>query len=657
MSRSTACAALIALGSLTTALAHPPGPERIAPNDNRRSAGKLAHGVLTVALEARSGVWRPEGDSGRALDVAAFAEAGKALSTPGPVIRVPLGTEIHATIRNRLDRPLTVYGFGAAAAAEQADSVTIPPDSSAAVRLTPTAPGTYLYYAKRGTDPLGLRLVEDMQLDGVIVVDPPGAPRPANDRIFALSWWCSVAPKSPSGLGRCTMAINGLSWPHTERLAYTQGDSIHWRVANFTELDHPMHLHGFYFRMESKGDGRTDTLYAPEQRRMAVTEVLQPFGTMSLSWLADRPGNWIYHCHYAIHLSKLVALDTENGELDSTMMRHHMSDRPHQMFGLVLGVSIAPKGANPVAMETPRAIRLVQRERPSIYGSQAGMSYVMDGTAEAADPSALPVPGPMLVLERGKRVAVTIVNQSEEPAAVHWHGIELESYPDGVPGWSGSGNTVLQAIAPGDSLTVRWTPPRAGSFMYHSHFNESMQMGSGLYGPIIVLEPGERFDSATDKVLFFGTAGSASNPVFGPFPGYVMNGKTSPEPMNLKAGTQYRLRVFNLAGDSPLQVSLDSGTTPIRWRPVAKDGYPLPPSQMAAREAVVVSDPGEIYDFEYTPPAAEELTLRFGPVPPPPAPAAAGPPPPSTPPPPPDSAAPPAPAPPPPTVSVAVHVR
>jgi hypothetical protein len=127
--------------------------------------------------------------------------------------------------------------------------------------------------------------------------------------------------------------------------------------------------------------------------------------------------------------------------------------------------------------------------------------------------------------------------------------------------------------------------------------------------------------------------------------------------MNLKAGTPYRLRLFNLAGDSPLQVSLDSGTTPIHWRPVAKDGYPLPPSQMAAREAVLVSDPGEIYDFEYTPPAPEELTLRFGPVPPPPAPVAAGPPPPPAPPQPADSNAPPAPAPPPPTVSVAVHVR
>jgi len=650
MSRSIAYAALVALGSLTTALGRPPNAERIVPNDNRRAAGRLAHGVLTVALEARTGVWRPEGDSGRALEVGAFAEAGKALFTPGPVIRVPLGTEVHATIRNRLDRPLTVYGFGAPGSP---DSVTIPVKGSAPLGFKATAPGTYFYYAKRGTDPFGLRLVEDMQLHGVIVVDPPGAPGRANDRIFALSWWCSVAPKSPSGLGRCTMAINGLSWPHTERLGYTQGDSVHWRVVNFTEIDHPMHLHGFYFRMESKGNGRTDTLYTPDERRMAVTEVLPPFGTMSLSWLADRPGNWIYHCHYAIHLSKLVELDTENGELDSAMLHHHMSDRPHQMFGLVMGISIAPKGPNPAPTETPRAIRLVQRERPNVYGSQAGMSYVMDGTADAADSAALPVPGPVLVLERGRRVAVTVVNQSNEPAAVHWHGIELESYTDGVPGWSGSGKTILPASAPGDSLTVRWTPPRAGSFMYHSHFNESMQMGSGLYGPIIVLEPGERFDPETDRILFFGTAGTTSNPVFGPFPGFVMNGKTQPEAMNLKAGTRYRLRLFNLAGDSPLQVSLDSGTTPISWRPVAKDGYPLPPSQTAPRAAVLVSDPGEIYDFEVTPAGAEELTLRFGPVPPPPGPAPAGPPP------PPDTAPPPdgAPSPPPPTVSVAVHVR
>jgi manganese oxidase len=652
MTKWLAYAALVTLGFVTAASSRPPAAARIAPNDNRRSGGTLEHGILTIALEARSGSWRPEGDSGRALDVAAFGEAGKPLSTPGPVIRVRTGTEIHATVRNRLDRPLTLYGFGRIHG--QADSVTIPVGGTARLRFKATAPGTYYYYAKRGVDPAGLRLVEDMQLHGVIVVDAPNAPRTPDDRIFAISWWCAVAPASPSGLSRCTMAINGLSWPHTERLDYAQGDSVHWRVVNFTEIDHPMHLHGFYFRIESKGNGLTDSLYTPEQRRMGVTEVLQPFGTMSLSWAADRPGNWIYHCHYATHLSKLVELDTENGVLDADMLNHHMSDRPHQMFGLVMGISIAPKGASVVSTETPRALRLVQRERANVYGSQAGMSYVLDGTPDGADSTALPVPGPMLLLERGKRVAVTIVNQSMEPAAVHWHGIELESYPDGVPGWSGSGRSILPAIAPGDSLTVRWTPPRAGSFMYHTHFNEAMQMGSGLYGPIIVVDPGERFDPETDKVLFFGTAGSGTNPVFGPFPRFVMNGKTQPEAMNLQAGTRYRLRLFNLAGDSPLQVSLQAGDSPISWRPVAKDGYPLPPSQTAPRAAVLVFDPGEIYDFEYTPATAEELTLRFGPVPPAPdaAPQAAGAPSPAD-----TLPAPGAPPGPPPTVRVAIHVR
>jgi FtsP/CotA-like multicopper oxidase with cupredoxin domain len=641
MTRWIAYAALASLGSLAADRATPRAADRVIPNDNRQAAGTLRHGVLTVALEARTGVWRPEGDSGRALDVAAFAEAGKALSTPGPVIRVPLGAEIHATIRNRLDKPLIVYGFGRTRG--QSDSVIVPVNATTPVQFEATAPGTYYYLGKRGMDPFGLRLVEDMQLHGVIVVDPPNAPRTPDDRVFAISWWCAVEAASPSGLSRCTMAINGLSWPHTERLSYAQGDSVHWRVVNFTELDHPMHLHGFYFRTESEGDGVTDSLYPPEQRRMAVTEVLQPFATMSLSWYAARPGNWIYHCHYATHLSTLVALDTENGTLDASMLAHHMSDRPHQMFGLVLGIIIAPKGTSGEPSETPRAIRIVQRERPNVYGSQPGMSFVLDGTAEAADSEAMPVPGPLLLLERGKRVAATIVNQSKERASVHWHGIELESYPDGVPGWSGSGKTILPSIGPHDSLTVRWTPPRAGSFMYHSHFDEAMQMGSGLYGPIIVLEPGQRFDPETDKILFFGTAGTGRNPVFGPFPRFVLNGKTQPEALSLRSGTRYRFRLFNLAGDMPLMVSLSAGDAPISWRAVAKDGYPLPPSQAISRAAVLVFDPGEIYDFEYTPAAAGELMLRFGPVPPPPAPPPA-----------PGSPAPPTP---PPTITVPIHVR
>ena len=624
------------------------GPARgvidtVAPNDNRHTVGTLANGVLTVALEAREGEWKPEGEGGRALTIAAFAEEGKALSTPGPFIRVAAGTIVRATLRNRLDKPLIVFGFGKSRG--MSDSVMVPANGVTPVSFTATTPGTYYYAGKRATGMFGGRNPDDAQLHGIIVVDPPDVrPDPA-ERVMAVSWWCNVSPTSRTGVSRCSMTINGLSWPHTERLSYTQGDSVRWRIANFTEIDHPMHLHGFYFRVNSRGDGVRDTVYSAAQRRMAVTEVLPPFQTMSLAWLADRSGNWIYHCHYAVHLSDLVSLDTEGGTLDSTMLGHHMSDRPHQMFGLVMGITVAPNGTVAKATGPERAIRIVQREKPNVYGAQAGMSFVMDGTPEASNPDALSIPGPTLVLERGKRVAVTVVNQSNDHAAVHWHGIELESYPDGVPGWSGSGDNILPAIAPHDSLTVRWTPPRAGSFMYHSHFRETHQMGSGLYGPIIVVEPGQKFDPETDRVLFFGTAGSPGNVVFGPFPKFLMNGKEQPEAMNLKAGTRYRFRLFNLAGDAPMQVAVNAADKPIQWRAVAKDGYPLPASQATSRPAVLLFDPGEIYDFEITPSAAGELSLTFG-LPP------------SPPPPPPPPGTPPLPfAPLPPVITVPIHVR
>src|SRR5215216_3906741 len=117
----------------------PRAPERVSPNDNRRSVGTLSKGVLTIALEAREGAWQPEGDRGRTLDVAAFAEEGKPLLTPGPLVRVPVGTEIRATIRNRLDKPLTVFGLGKTRGVT--DSVVVPANAAIPVSFKATTPG------------------------------------------------------------------------------------------------------------------------------------------------------------------------------------------------------------------------------------------------------------------------------------------------------------------------------------------------------------------------------------------------------------------------------------------------------------------------------------------------------------------------------------
>jgi FtsP/CotA-like multicopper oxidase with cupredoxin domain len=80
-------------------------------------------------------------------------------------------------------------------------------------------------------------------------------------------------------------------------------------------------------------------------------------------------------------------------------------------------------------------------------------------------------------------------NRLPEATAIHWHGMELESYYDGVHGWSGAGLRVTPLIEPGDSFVVRFTPPRTGTFMYHTHNHDHTHLASGLYGPMLVVEP------------------------------------------------------------------------------------------------------------------------------------------------------------------------
>ena len=608
MIRAAAGSILVSALMIATSTASRRAPETIQPNDHTKPAGTLSGGVLTIALETRRGTWRPDGDGGQALDsIWAFAEVGKAPTTPGPMIRVPVGTTVRGTLHNTLNRPLTVFGLGARRGSR--DSTIIAAGATESFSFKADNAGAFMYRGQTHVDTLVFRDPAEQQLAGAIIVDRPNAPR---DRVLGITWHIAADPKSANGAGATSMAINGLSWPHTERLAYAQGDSIHWKVINFTDYDHPMHLHGFFFRVDGRSDGAVDTLYTRAQQRMAVTEMIRPFQAVEISWKADRPGNWVFHCHYAIHVSDLVTLDTKNGVLRTTEMKHHESNAPHQMYGLVTGITVTPKGPQTAATTPEREIRIEQGVRAKVYKKQPAMSFVVTKGGDTHDTASMPIPGPTLVLERGKRVAVTIVNRSSQHAAVHWHGIELESYPDGIPGWSGSGPNILPSIAPKDSLTVRWTPPRAGSFMYHSHFNEPRQMGDGLYGPIIVLEPGQTYDPETDRTFFFGTAGYLES-FAEPDPTVIMNGSLKPPPMELKVNKTYRFRFFNLAGDNATLVALNRDGKPVEWKAVAKDGYPLPSSQATMQPAKLLFDPGEIYDFEFTPKQAGKMTFAFAP--------------------------------------------
>jgi FtsP/CotA-like multicopper oxidase with cupredoxin domain len=544
-------------------------------------------------------MWHPEADDGIGLPVMAFRERGKPLLIPGPIIRVPVGTEIQISIRNLLEDPLVVHGFTTPAGA---DTVRVAAGETSRIHSRLEHEGTFYYWASSTNATLKQRSGSETQLAGAIVVDPPGGA--VDDRVFVMTRWneqpdTTVAPPTE---GRVALAINGKSWPHTERLTYAIGDSVHWRWINATDRAHPMHLHGYFFRVDAKGDGRVDSIYAPPDQRLAVTEDLRRGQTATLSWQPpDHPGNWLFHCHLSFHVSGDLRLTPPAPGADAS------HGEAQHMAGLVLGVHVVSREGHASAAPSrgaPRLLRLVTGLVPGRYGTIDGMGFTLIHDVGGDEPKQPSVPGPPLVLTRGEPVDVRVVNRLSEPTSIHWHGLELDSYSDGVPDWSGTGTKIARPIAPGDSFTAELTLMRAGTFIYHSHLQDIRQLSRGLYGAIVILEPGQRFDPATDHLFALGWGGGDEEPHI------VVNGDSTPPPLDLAREMTHRLRFLNIAPAGALPVSLSRDSIPVTWRPIAKDGADLPPSQRALRPARFRIQVGETADFEFTPPSPGDYHLR-----------------------------------------------
>src|SRR6476646_10443679 len=115
---------------------------RIAANDNRTPAGQLNAGVLTLSLDIQKGLFRPESDDGEAIAAYAFAETGKPLQDPAPMIRVPQGTAIDVTLHNQLTVPAAVHGLHARPGDDE-EVITVAAGGTEHVRFLASAAGTY----------------------------------------------------------------------------------------------------------------------------------------------------------------------------------------------------------------------------------------------------------------------------------------------------------------------------------------------------------------------------------------------------------------------------------------------------------------------------------------------------------------------------------
>jgi FtsP/CotA-like multicopper oxidase with cupredoxin domain len=247
-----------------------------------------------------------------------------------------------------------------------------------------------------------------------------------------------------------------------------------------------------------------------------------------------------------------------------------------------------------------------------VFGERPGLGFVVQEGPRPPAADSVRIPGTPLLLTRGEPVRIRVHNRLTTPLAVHWHGIELESYADGVGGWSGSGRRVAPMIAPGGSFVARMTPPRAGTFMYHVHNEHGDELASGLYAPLLVLEPGRVFDPATDRVFVIATGGPGAGrgedaPPF-------INGTAAPDTLTLVAGTTYRFRLIDIAANEAHVISLRGPGGPATWRALARDGRDLPPEQATSQPSREVMASGVTRDFEFTATAAGEYALSVATV-------------------------------------------
>jgi FtsP/CotA-like multicopper oxidase with cupredoxin domain len=578
-------------------------PPLAIANDNRVAAGRMLDGVLHVTLVARAVSWKPDGPTGCVLAVHAFAEEGKPPSVPGPMLRVRAGTALAVRVRNALDGAIWVRGL-ADRPTVAIDSTEIAAGATHEFRFRATAPGAWYYWAgaagrTAATFPMS---TEDGQLVGALIIDP--ADGPTQDRVFMMTRW---TPHGRIGNGDFQVnAINGRSWPNTERLTYTAGDTIRWHVVNASDELHMMHLHGFYFRVDERGDAVHDSALARARQASVVTTATRRGEWISITWSPERPGNWLFHCHIVAHMS---AAQRVGG--DDATSRTRRDPMAHDMAGLILGITVRPRGVAPSVAPTSepaRRLRIFADARPRVFGDRPGYGFVLQAGNQPPARDSIVVPGSAIVLTQGEPVAITVLNRTSSTFGVHWHGIELESYSDGVAGWSGNGVRIAPAISPGDSFVAHFTPPRAGTFIYHVHNERGDELASGLYAPLLVLPRGARFDPERERIVVIATGGPGVNPPS------VVNGKTSPDTIAFVAGRTYTVRLIDISSNEAHVIELRGTGGVATWRPTARDGKDLPENQRTLQPARTVTAGGLTMDFEVSLQRPGDWTIALTPV-------------------------------------------
>jgi FtsP/CotA-like multicopper oxidase with cupredoxin domain len=164
----------------------------------------------------------------------------------------------------------------------------VPVGGTFTYEFTASPAGTFVYHTHHNTvtqEPNGLY--------GVMIIDPkPGSAQAERDAQYAHDYTQVI------GEFGGYFTINGHAFPATEAMEAKVGEKVRIRLVNLGQSIHPMHLHGFHFRIVG-----TDGYPVEGPPLMKDTINIAPGERYDLEVLADNPGTWIFHCHILSHVT------------------------------------------------------------------------------------------------------------------------------------------------------------------------------------------------------------------------------------------------------------------------------------------------------------------------------------------------------------------
>ncbi|OBQ54730.1 multicopper oxidase domain-containing protein [Tamlana sp. s12] len=223
------------------------------------------------------------------------------------------------------------------------------------------------------------------------------------------------------------------------------------------------------------------------------------------------------------------------------------------------------------------------------------------------------IPGPVLEFNEGDLAVINVTNKMDEETSVHWHGLILPNFFDGVP------YLTTPPIKPGTTFQYRIPINQSGTYWYHSH--TMLQEQKGVYGSIVIQPKEKTLEYDTDLVVVLsdwtnekpmnvlrnlkrgnewyqvkkGTAvplgrvikegalgaqfkfwrdrmeGADIADIY--YPAFLSNGKKLAEYPNFKPGEKVRLRFINASASSYYWMDFGAGNPTI----VSSDGIDVEP--------------------------------------------------------------------------------